>query len=283
MSNLDMLFSDLDRMCRLLVQSYGVCAGSSLSQEELTKKDLLLDLFMGTISTVFHKITDILTGHTTSSLEAFVRLHKRAVAEVLSNRSLPYADIVLPSPEGMVWDYKKTITALNDLYKQDPPHETVQFLKDFSRALSSRDRVTLAATLAKVERTDHVSSTTIGLSDLFVAHALGYKTAKTLFGDVNGLKSCYDLLTGMNDFYSQAIIASSEIKSLETTIQATILKIIKGDLIDQDSAAIAAKTLRLLCGKLRAMSSLLVKMDTVEQNYVGCLQHLIRKQAALQK
>lgn len=279
MSNMDVLFSDLDRVCALLPQAFGMERDTGLSEEDLKKSDVLLDFFMGTISTVFHKLSSIITGHKSSSLESFVRMHKRAVGDILQTHTLDYTKIVLPAPQGMVWSYPKTIEALNTLYQKDPPHETVAFLKAFSQDLNQRDRIALASTLARIERDDHSSETLIGLSDLFVSHALGFKTASTLFGNVSGLNKAYSLLSGMNAFYSQAISAANEIKTLETSIQTAIKRILKGNLIDQDSADIAAKVLRLLCARLRSMASLLVKMDTVEQNYVGCLQHLIRIKA----
>lgn len=267
------LYADLDRCLSVLEMSYGECSG--LSQESLTSKDLLLDYFMGTISSVFHRITSIITRHKSSVFEDYVRMHRRAVEDVLGATDIPYSKIILPSPQGMVWPYPKTIDALDVLYKNDPPKQTVQFLKQFSSNLDHRDRIALASTLADLERDKVTTTTEVGLTDLFVSNALGHKTGDTLFGDHAGFKKAYTTLTRMGGFYSDGVSAATEIKNLEDRIRRTILAIINGSGIDKDSAAIASKTLRLLCTRLRSMASLLVKMDTVEQNFTMCLRHLV--------
>lgn len=269
----DLELKELDRACALLALSYGECHG--MSQESISKSDAFLDYFMGTISTVFHRVSAIITKHKTSVLEDYVRNHERAVMDVLSATDIPYAKIILPFPQGMVWPYPKTITALDKIYKDDPPSQTVAFLKQFSTNLNHRDRVALASTLAELERNEQVSQTELGLTDLFVSNALGHKTGDVLFGNHAGFKTAYDTLMHMGGFYSESVSASKEITSLENTIRQTILRIVSGDGIDKDSADIASKTLRLLCHRLRAMATLLVKMDAVEQNFVGCLKHLV--------
>lgn len=275
MDNLDL--TNFDRACVLLELAYDECSG--LSQESLTKKDMLLDYFVGTVSSVFHRITSILTGHKVSSLEDYVRHHDRAVKDVLSATDIPYATLILPSPQGMVWPYPKTIAALHVLYKEDPPEKTIEFLKTFSANLSHRDRVSLAATLAELERSETTSKTELGLTDLFVENALGHKTGAALFGGQTGLKSAYTDLMSMRQFYTDGIKAAREIETLEQSIKQTIERIVQGSGIDKDSAAIAAKTLRLIAHRLRSMATLLVKMDAVEQNFVRCLSHLVTYRA----
>ena len=267
------LYTELNRCLSILDMSYGECTG--LSQEDLSKKDLLLDYFMGTISSVFHRISSIITRHKSSVLEDYVRMHRRAVDDVLNATDIPYAKIILPSPQGMVWPYLKTIDALDVLYKNDPPKETVAFLKQFSSNLDHRDRIALASTLADLERDKVTTTTEVGLTDLFVSNALGHKTGDVLFGDHAGFKKVYTKLSSMGGFYSDGVNAATEIKSLEDRIRRTISAIIDGSGIDKDSAAMASKTLRLLCTRLRTMASLLVKMDTVEQNFTMCLRHLV--------
>ena len=273
----DSLYADFYRVCTLLEQSYGECTG--MSQEALDKKDLLLDYFMGTISTVFHRISAIITGHKTSVLEDYVRLHHRAVEDVLHATGIPYAKIIFPSPQGMVWPYVKTVDALDKLYKEDPPKQTVSFLKQFSSDLNHRDRVSLASTLAELERDKSIAHTELGLTDLFVSNALGHKTGDVLFGNHAGFVQAFNKLREMGTFYTEGVSAAKEIKSLEDSIRRTITAILNGTGIDKDSSAIAAKTLRLLCGRLRSMASLLVKMDTVEQNFTMCLKHLVTYRA----
>lgn len=269
----DALYADLDRTLRLLDMAYGEC--SNLSQENISKTDALLDYFMGTISTVFHRISKLITGHKTAVLEDYVRMHHRAVEDVLHATDIPYAKIIFPTPQGMVWSYPKTIDGLDKLYKEDPPSQTVQFLRQFHTNLSRRDRVSLAATLADLERDKANTNTELGLTNLFVTNALGHKTGDVLFVNHAGFVSAFNKLTSMNDFYSDGVKAAKEIASLELAIRTTITAILKGTGIDKDSAAIAGKTLRLISARLRSMASLLVKMDAVEQNFTGCLAHLV--------